>query len=201
MGKPVGLTRERVLDAALALVDRDGPAKLSMRRLGSELGVEAMTLYHYVPNKDALLDGLVERVISGARPRPVPGSLDWIADFARSLRRELLAHPRVVPLLASRPMNTPGGLDMLEEALAALADIGLTPLESLGLLNTVATFTVGHVLAEVPADSEPEAPDLEKHPRLAQAVADGLGTPSDHEARFERALTAILTGLAPVGER
>ncbi|MFC5180648.1 TetR/AcrR family transcriptional regulator C-terminal domain-containing protein [Actinomadura harenae] len=200
MGKPVGLTRDRVLDAALALVDRDGPAKLSMRRLGAELGVEAMTLYHYVPNKDALLDGLVERVIAGARPRPGPG-LGWIADFARSLRRELLAHPRVVSLLASRPIGTPGGLDMIEEALASLADIGLTPLESLGLLNTVATFTVGHVLAEVPAGHEPELPDLEKHPRVAQAVADGLGTPSDHEARFERALTAILTGLAPVGER
>ncbi|MEV4254015.1 TetR/AcrR family transcriptional regulator C-terminal domain-containing protein [Spirillospora sp. NPDC049652] len=200
MGKPVGLTRERVLDAALALVDRDGPAKLSMRRLGAELGVEAMTLYHYVPNKDALLDGLVERVIAEARPRPGPG-LEWIADFARSLRRELLAHPRVVSLLASRPMSTPGGLDMVEEALAALADIGLTPLEAVGLLNTVATFTVGHVLAEVPADTEPELPDLERHPRVAQAVADGLGTPSDHEARFERALTALLTGLAPAGER
>nr|WP_158587886.1 TetR/AcrR family transcriptional regulator C-terminal domain-containing protein [Actinomadura logoneensis] len=90
---------------------------------------------------------------------------------------------------------------MVEEALAALAETGLTPLEAVGLLNTVATFTVGHVLAEVPADTEPELPDLERHPRVAAAVAAGLGMPPAHEARFERALTAILTGLAPVGER
>ena len=50
-----GLSRAQVLDAALDLVDRDGVAALSMRRLGAELGVEAMTLYHYLPNKDACL--------------------------------------------------------------------------------------------------------------------------------------------------
>jgi len=61
-----GLSREQVLDAALDLVDRDGVGALSMRRLGAELGVEAMTLYHYLPNKDALLDGIVERVMAQA---------------------------------------------------------------------------------------------------------------------------------------
>ncbi|MFC4912352.1 TetR/AcrR family transcriptional regulator C-terminal domain-containing protein [Actinomadura gamaensis] len=196
MGKPVGLTRERILDAALALVDRDGLAKLSMRRLGAELGVEAMTLYHHVPNKDALLDGVVERVIAGTRPSPEPG-LDWIAGFARSLRRALLAHPRVVPLLASRPISTPGGLAMLERALEALAEIGLSPIEGASLLNAVATFAVGHVLAEVPADTEPDLPDLAEYPRVARAVADGLGTPADHEARFESVLKALLSGLGP----
>ncbi|MCP2337672.1 TetR/AcrR family transcriptional regulator C-terminal domain-containing protein [Actinomadura rupiterrae] len=196
MGKPVGLTRERVLDAALALVDRDGLAKLSMRRLGAELGVEAMTLYHYVPNKDALLDGVIEQVIAGAEPQPAPG-LDWIAEFARSLRRELLAHPRVVPLLASRPISTPGGLDMLERALEALAGVGLSPLEAACLLNAVATFTVGHVLAEIPDEDAAELPDLARYPHVARAVADGLGTPSDHRARFDRALQALVAGLSP----
>jgi AcrR family transcriptional regulator len=59
-----------VLDAALAPADRDGGAKPSGRRIGAELGVEAMTLHHYVPNKDAVLDGLVERVFASAVPRP-----------------------------------------------------------------------------------------------------------------------------------
>ena len=61
-GRRVGLTRSRVLDAALEIIDRDGLAALSMRRLGAALGVEAMTIYHYVPNKDALLDGVLEEV-------------------------------------------------------------------------------------------------------------------------------------------
>ena len=71
-----GLSRGQVLDAALDLVDRDGVAALSMRRLGAELGVEAMTVYHYLPNKDALLDGIVERVMAQAETalRRAPGT-------------------------------------------------------------------------------------------------------------------------------
>ncbi|HEY6737567.1 MAG TPA: TetR family transcriptional regulator, partial [Actinopolymorphaceae bacterium] len=75
-GQRVGLTRERVLDAALALVDREGLAALSMRRLGAELGVEAMTLYHHVANKAALLDGLVERIFTFAEP-PLREDTPW----------------------------------------------------------------------------------------------------------------------------
>ena len=62
-GERVGLSRQQILDAALGLVDRDGLKGLTMRSLGQELGVEAMTLYHYVPNKDALLDGLVDLLL------------------------------------------------------------------------------------------------------------------------------------------
>ena len=65
--KKAGLSREKVLAAALALVDREGIAALSMRKLGTELGVEAMTLYYYVPNKDAVLDGLVNLVVARIR--------------------------------------------------------------------------------------------------------------------------------------
>ncbi|MER6893289.1 TetR family transcriptional regulator, partial [Amycolatopsis sp. NPDC000740] len=69
-----GLTRERVVDAALAFVDEHGIAALSMRKLGAELGVEAMTLYHYVPNKEALLDALIDRLVSAlAGIAPGPG--------------------------------------------------------------------------------------------------------------------------------
>src|SRR6202012_3770970 len=71
-----GLSREQVLDAALDLVDRDGASALSMRRLGAELGVEAMTLYHYLPSKDALLDGIVERVMGQAETRLADGPWD-----------------------------------------------------------------------------------------------------------------------------
>ena len=62
-GERAGLTRERVLSVALQLVDDEGLDALTMRKLAAALGVEAMTLYHYLPNKAALLDGLVESVL------------------------------------------------------------------------------------------------------------------------------------------
>ncbi|HLL24007.1 MAG TPA: TetR family transcriptional regulator, partial [Kofleriaceae bacterium] len=66
MRKP--LTREAILDAAIALLDRDGMAGLSMRRIGAAVGVEAMSLYNHVPNKDALLDGIHERILLSLAP-------------------------------------------------------------------------------------------------------------------------------------
>ncbi|MBB2745346.1 UNVERIFIED_ORG: AcrR family transcriptional regulator [Microbispora rosea subsp. rosea] len=105
----VGLSREKVLAAALALVDREGIAALSMRRLGSELGVEAMTLYYYVPNKDAVLDGLIDMAVSRVTVEPVGPWREWLRAFAVAIRRELLAHPALLPLVATRPVLAPGG--------------------------------------------------------------------------------------------
>src|SRR5690349_4418442 len=70
------LTRERVVDAALELIERDGAEALSMRRLGGELGVEAMALYSYVRSKDELLDAVAERLVAGLELRPVARE-DW----------------------------------------------------------------------------------------------------------------------------
>ena len=64
------VTRARIFATALALLDREGPAALSMRRLGEVLGVEAMSLYHHVPNKAAILDGLFEAVLAELPPAP-----------------------------------------------------------------------------------------------------------------------------------
>jgi AcrR family transcriptional regulator len=103
-----GLSREQVLDAALDLIGREGAAALSMRRLGAELGVEAMTLYHYLPNKDALLDGIVERVTAQAETRFGDGPWDrTLTEYARSLRATLLRHPGAAALVATRPAVSP----------------------------------------------------------------------------------------------
>src|SRR5690606_8025265 len=93
------MSRERVLEAALDLVDQVGVRGLSMRKLGAALGVEAMTIYYYVPNRDAVLDGLVERVATSAFV--VDPDAEWrslLRDFASGFRRELLRHPGVLPL-------------------------------------------------------------------------------------------------------
>ncbi|MEV7182087.1 TetR/AcrR family transcriptional regulator C-terminal domain-containing protein [Kitasatospora sp. NPDC093679] len=197
-----GLTREKVLNAALDLADRDGVEKLSMRRLGAELGVEAMTLYHYVPNKAALLDGLVERVVTAVRPEldgPADAWPERLRDFAAAFRAELLRHPGVIVLVATRPARSAEALRIVEDTAAFLGRAGIAPVDALRIVNSVATLVIGQCLAEAATTpghpDEPTDADLTALPVLAAAVAGGLGTPEDHRARFDLALDALLAGL------
>ena len=206
--KKAGLSREKVLAAALALVDREGITALSMRKLGAELGVEAMTLYYYVPNKDAVLDGLVNLVVARIRFTFAGPWWEWTRAFAVSVREELLAHPALLPLVATRPVMTPGGLDAVEQAAAALHGAGFSPQEALHVINMIAMFVIGHTLAEAgqtPGHDEPdvagamEGLDAARYPVLAAALRAGLGTPEDHQARFDFALDALIDGLRARG--
>jgi AcrR family transcriptional regulator len=204
-----GLSREHVLDAALALIDRDGVAALSMRRLGAELGVEAMTLYHYLPNKDALLDGVVERVMAQAAAQPMDGPWDQaLAGFARSLRTVLLRHPGAVPLVATRPAVTPATLRAVERGLALLCAAGFPVGRALDTLNTLTLFVVAHAAAEVAtapinatgaegSQAYVAGLDEEEFPLLSAAARTGSGT--DDAARFEFAITTFIRGLASEG--
>lgn len=196
-GAKAGLSRERVLSAALALVDRDGLKALSMRRLGAELGVEAMSLYHHVPTKDALLDGLVELVLRHCEPPAFDGA--WrstLAAYAHSLRATLLAHPELLPLIASRPAVTPDTLRPVEQGVRMLVDAGFPLGHALDALNTLSIFAIGHATSEVAIGPESPTPDLTAFPLLATAARTGQGT--DDEARFHFAVEALLTGLEAV---
>lgn len=205
-GERAGLSRGRVLDAALALVDRDGLAALSMRRLGAELGVEAMTLYHYVPNKDALLDGLVERVFEQVAPLAADCGR-WRAaleEYAGSLRQTLLRHPGVLPLATSRPAVPPQTLDAVEHGLRMLRDAGFPLGRALDVLNSLTVFAVAHTAAEAATArvNEQGAPgsaaylaqlDTGRFPLLAEAGRGGHG--ADGAARFRHAVRALLAGF------
>jgi AcrR family transcriptional regulator len=198
----VGLTCDKVLDAALTLVDTEGVAALSMRRLGAALGVEAMTLYHYVPNKDALLDGLVERLLALTRaglPTPVPGApLEpwpvWVRRFAHALRAALLAHPGVLPLVAARPVRSPGALRSTECWLAVLREAGLPPSRAMDVVDAVSSFTIGHALAE--AGRTPATADLDPgdFPNLAEIAA--MRAAVDPGTRFSGTIEALIAGFA-----
>src|SRR5687767_4967816 len=86
------LSRDLVLETAVALADHEGLAALSMRRLGQELGVEAMSLYHHVANKEALLDGMVDAVVAELNAEVGPGGGPWAErDWAGALRTRVLA--------------------------------------------------------------------------------------------------------------
>ncbi|TDE38080.1 TetR family transcriptional regulator [Nonomuraea mesophila] len=210
-GQNAGLTRQAILQAALDLADREGLKALSMRRIAQELGVEAMSLYQHVGGKEALLDGLVEQLFTQAAP-PLAEASSWqegLREYACTLRRVLLAHPDVVPLVAGRPAITPRNLRLMEEALRILRAAGLPPERALDMLYAVTGFVVGHVVIlaaggrdrHAPADrlqAIPD-PDLRETPLLAEATRaqpDGAGGRDDSDPRFGFALEAMLRGFA-----
>ncbi|MET9518179.1 TetR family transcriptional regulator [Streptomyces sp. NPDC002994] len=169
------LNRERVLATALEVVDRDGLSALSMRKLGAELGVEAMALYRYAPSKDALLDGLVEAFWQELHQElnQAPGTTTDPAQWRRELHRIALAthrvalrHPHVVPLLATRMLSTPLARRPLpvlrgdERVLALLYDAGFGERTAVEIHRTFTAWLLGYLLVELRAmDDEPGEPD------------------------------------------
>jgi TetR/AcrR family transcriptional regulator, tetracycline repressor protein len=201
-----GLTREKILDAGIAFVDEHGVAALSTRRLGATLGVQGMTLYYYVPSKTALLDGMVERLLQRSAGEMLPGPdapwPDAMRVMARALRATLLAHPGMLTVIATRPVNTPESIRLLESGLAVLRGQGVPLGLAMDIINAVTTFVIGHTLAEVgqtpghertEPDSEPPTVDPAAYPNFAEALATGAGL--DFGARFALVLDVLMTGF------
>lgn len=202
-GRP-GLSRERVLRAALALVDREGLGAVSMRRVGEELGVEAMSLYNHVANKAAMLDGVFEAVLAEVDPSaPAACGAGWLGALrarARALRSALGAHPNALPLFANRPAVTPASLAHVEETLEALRSAGFDVDDALSALGVLVAFVVGHALSSYgPREpSEASYPAYESLPaeRFARVrEASRALVRHDLEAEFEFGLEALLAGL------
>ncbi|HRI06793.1 MAG TPA: TetR/AcrR family transcriptional regulator [Nannocystaceae bacterium] len=121
------LTRERALEAAVALADAGGLEELSMRRLAEELGVEAMSLYHHVPSKDAILDGMVDLVFQEIEaPRPTGAWKEEMRARARSMRAALLRHRWAIRVMESRATPGPATLAHHDAVLGSLRAGGLS---------------------------------------------------------------------------
>jgi AcrR family transcriptional regulator len=206
-GERAGLTRERVLSVALQLVDEKGLDALTMRKLAAALGVEAMTLYHYLPNKSALLDGLVETVLDSPT-RPPQQELEWneaLRHYAQEFRATLLRHPGVLPLMLTRPASTPQTLGAFERGLGVLRDAGFSIDDAVHTINSLNIFIVGHALAEVGTTrtDEEDGPgsaaalakmDLAEFPLVVEAANSPEAL--DDYARFQLGVDALLAGFA-----
>ncbi len=200
------LSRDYILRTALAIIDRDGVDALSMRRLGAEMGVDPMAIYHYLPSKAAVLDGVVEILWSEVQPLTFDAGVPWTEQAAvamRSFRAALRAHPRAVTIAGTHPAVTPGMLALLDRSLGWLVEAGLGATEALDLIDCLAIFTMGHVMAEAgePVGGEGTPPEVayaslspQTYPHLAAAFAGGYGWRPDEQ--FEAGLTALLAGWA-----
>ena len=201
----VPLQRQRIVSKALAIVDREGLKALSMRRLGAELGVDPMAVYYHIPNKQALLDAIVEAVMASidlTADNPANSPEERILAAARGYRDALLGHANALPILLAHGPVTPGAMRPVEVLIGILRDAGLPPAEALAGMNLIAAAVRGAVgMGPV---NEPTHQELEamwralpasQFPRLAEAFASNRGS---MEQWFEFGVRAIARGL--VGE-
>lgn len=142
------ITREHIVASALAIVDRDGLSALTMRRLGTELGVNAMTPYYHIPNKEGLLNAIVEAVMSQidlSHADPALPAEERIMHAAHAYRDALLAHRNALPILLTRRPITPGAMQPVELLTGILRDSGLPPDQALAGMHAIAAAVRGLV--------------------------------------------------------
>jgi AcrR family transcriptional regulator len=199
------LTRERVLRAAVALADEAGIDSLTMRGLGRALGVEAMSLYNHVANKDDLLDGMVD-VVVGDIEVPPSGTHWRTAMKARCLsaHRTLLAHPWAAPLITSRLAIGPGMIRYLDATLGRLREGGFSIDGALDAWNALDSHLYGFTLQElnlpfaveessaVSASVLPQIP-VDEFPYVVEVLGHVMA--QGRREDFELGLDLILDGL------
>jgi TetR/AcrR family transcriptional regulator, tetracycline repressor protein len=183
------LSRGRILDAALRLVDEEGMGALSMRRLGADLGVNPMSIYHHVPGKDAVISGLVELVFSGMQVRYTDGS-HWqarVRAWAEAYRDLVRSHPNLVlEIVSSAAAVTEAVLLVNEPLYAALDEAGLPPAEVVVVADSVVDFVHGFAIAE---GAQPPGHPFDRR-ELLERLETGAANVLPTMRRVFRALTA-----------
>jgi AcrR family transcriptional regulator len=210
MARPAKLSRERLQAAALALVDAQGLAGLSMRNLAAALGTAPMTLYNHVASRADLEALVVDAVLAQADWHVAPDTGDWRDDartIATALWRAARAHPHAIPLIPTRRSRAQALLEPSEALLDALARSGRAGPELLVAFRAVIGFVLGFAQAELggplaDAAGEPAADVIARFralprfrfPRLVE-IADAA-TVSDPEDEFRAGLELLLAGIA-----
>jgi AcrR family transcriptional regulator len=202
------LTRQRVLEAALALADRGGIESLSMRKLAQELGVEAMSLYHHVANKDEILDGLVDIVFGEIA---LPSGPDWrsaMRQRAVSAREALRRHPWATPLMESRATPGPANLGHHDAVLGVLRGAGFPVELTAHAYSLLDAYIYGFALQEasLPFSTPEETAEVASsimaemaagaYPHLTELTVEHVLQPGyDYGDEFRFGLELLLDGL------
>jgi AcrR family transcriptional regulator len=214
------ISRERIIDAAIAAADHDGLAAVTMRRLAADLQVEAMSLYHYLRSRDELLEAIIDQLLLPLCGEPGgrhdwQDYLRWLARVTRSVAR---LHPRLFPLVATSNPAAPWvrpplrSLDVIEGFLSTLRRHGFSAEQTVLAYRSFTSFLLGQLLLEVvPLTSPPTVdpdelesaatqgrssrlPDLSAYPALAEV--EGQLSTDNSEADFNAALADTLDRIA-----
>ena len=202
------LKRERVLRAALVLADTSGIDSLTMRNLGRELGVEAMSVYNHVANKDDILDGIVDLVF-GEIELP-PDGAEWkpaMRKRAISAHEALLRHPWAASLMQSRTKPGPATLRHHDTVLGTLRKAGFTVVLAARAVSVIDGYVYGFALQQIniPLQTPEQVAEVGEgilrqlagaYPHLAEMITEHAMKPGyDYAEEFEFGLDLILDGL------
>ena len=204
------LTREKVLAGAIAVADEIGLEALTMRRLGRHLGVEAMSIYKHVADKDEILNGIIDRVI-GEVELPAEGA-DWrvaMKGRALSARRVLVSHPWAIGMMESRATLGPAALTYVDAVIGSLRAGGFSNAMAAHAFLLLDSYIYGFVIQELSmsfgtaeetaeqAGATLETLPTDQYPHLADMAAEHFASPGfDYTQEFEFGLELILDGLA-----
>jgi AcrR family transcriptional regulator len=181
--KRTPLTRADILATALHIIDVEGVDALSMRRLARDLGVEAMSLYHHFPNKEAILAGVIDLALQAEAPTPgAAPPASWrepVAAAVLGFRRVLVKHPHVLPVMAAQPPTAGNSTAYIQGPLAYLIAQGFSDADATDLFQAVFAYAFGHAMLATSYGS-----------------IDIPGTPSFSftEEAFSRTLAVLLHG-------
>ncbi|HEY6608435.1 MAG TPA: TetR/AcrR family transcriptional regulator C-terminal domain-containing protein [Candidatus Limnocylindria bacterium] len=179
------LSRERVLRAAVDLADREGIGSLSMRKIGQELGVEAMSLYNHVANKEEILDGIVDLVVGEIEP-PLAG-VHWKVALRRrilSAREMLVRHPWASAVIVTRVNITPTMMSYMESTCGILRGGGFSVDLTHHAIHVFGSRIFGFV-QELYDDSEA----LAESPEVAQIMLDQMSSQFPHLTELATQIT------------
>jgi AcrR family transcriptional regulator len=203
-----GLSRERIVEAAIGLVESEGLSALSMARLAERLGCGTMSLYRHVANKDELLTFMLS---TAPDPPPNPDDpSDWraaLTDWAAGLWDVYHRHPWVLQTASAGPPADPGQLAWLDAGLAALGGTGLAERDKMAAVMAILHYVRGAAALDVEAAGVegPEYPallrrllDNDRFPALAAALEAGVfdDTDGDPLSEFRSGLGQLLDGIA-----
>ena len=201
MPRPRSLTDDQLTGAALAVIDRDGLAALTMRAMAKELGMATMGLYRYVSDREALEVLVVDRIFRSVEcTLPDVSWQDRIRLLLDRIRTAVAKHPAVVPLVLRHRQASTGSLQAIETMLAALSDGGLTGVDRVIAQRTLIGFLLGFLQNEhYAALSGPGTISMaelspQQFPHLAETAALARTVAADTE--FHRGLDIVLRGLS-----
>jgi len=201
------LSRDRIVDAAATVADSRGLTGVSMRNVGKELGVEAMSLYHHISGKDDLLDGLADWVFTGIElPSPDQPWRPAMSERAASSRGRLSAHPWALGLIESRRNPGPALLRHHDTVLGCLRSNGFSVELAAHAFSAIDAYVYGFVLTELnlPMESGEGADELvaemglpaDAYPHLAEMMTEQvMGKDYSYGDEFDFGLGLILDGL------